>query len=31
MLSFAGSVWVFLAVDPCDMRKGFEGCTRWWG
>ena len=25
MLSFAGSVRVFLAVEPTDMRKGFEG------
>ncbi len=25
MLSFTGSLLVFLAVDPCDMRKGFEG------
>lgn len=25
MLSFAGSVRVFLAVEPVDMRKGFEG------
>jgi transposase len=25
MLSFAGSVRVFLAVEPADMRKGFEG------
>ncbi len=25
MLSFAGSVRVFLAVEPCDLRKGFEG------
>ena len=25
MLSFSGSVRVFLAVEPCDMRKGFEG------
>ena len=25
MLSFAGSVRVFLAVEPCDMRKGLEG------
>jgi len=25
MLSFPGSVRVFLAVEPADMRKGFEG------
>lgn len=25
MLSFTGSVRVFLAVEPADMRKGFEG------
>lgn len=25
MLSFPGSVRVFLAVEPTDMRKGFEG------
>lgn len=25
MLSFTGSLRVFLAVEPCDMRKGFEG------
>ena len=27
MLSFAGSVRVFLAVEPIDMRKGFEGLS----
>ena len=27
MLSFSGSLRVFLAVEPCDMRKGFEGLT----
>jgi transposase len=25
VLSFAGSLRVFLVVEPCDMRKGFEG------
>ena len=25
MLSFPGSVRVFLAVEPADLRKGFEG------
>jgi len=25
MLSFSGSLKVFVAVDPCDMRKGFKG------
>lgn len=25
MLTFTGSLKVFVAVEPCDMRKGFNG------
>ena len=25
MLTFSGSLRVFLALDPCDMRKSFDG------
>lgn len=25
MLSFTGSLKIFLALDPCDMRKSFNG------
>lgn len=25
MLSFSGSLKIWLALEPCDMRKGFEG------
>ena len=27
MLSFAGSLRVFVAVEACDMRKGYEGLS----
>jgi transposase len=25
MLSFTGGLKIYVAVEPCDMRKGFEG------
>jgi transposase len=25
MLSFSGSLKIWVALEPCDMRKGFEG------
>lgn len=25
MLTFSGGLRVFLALEPCDMRKGFDG------
>lgn len=25
MLTFSGSLRIFLALEPCDMRKSFEG------
>jgi len=27
MLSFSGHLRVFVAVEPCDMRKGYEGLS----
>jgi len=27
MLSFTGSLRVFVALEPCDMRKSFEGLS----
>ena len=29
MLAF-GSLRVFVAVEACDMRKGFRDFPRWW-
>jgi transposase len=27
MLSFSGSLKIYVAADPCDMRKSFEGLS----
>ncbi len=27
MLSFSGSLKIYLAADPCDMRKSFDGLS----
>jgi hypothetical protein len=29
MLSFSGSLKIFVLVEPCDMRKGFNGGLGW--
>ena len=29
MLSFSGSLKIFVLVEPCDMRKGFNGLYGW--
>ena len=28
MLSFTGSLRIFVALEACDMRKGFEGLVQ---